>query len=102
MSRVELSDGRFTAAFVQIQEACGRLPAMSGMRDVEFIEAICQRFMAACEATGLKKKDFAASVGITGPQLTNIRNYRNPPPLKAITEAARVYGLTTDFFYTGN
>lgn len=72
------------------------------MRDVEFIEAMCDRFMAACEASGQLKQEFAHAVGLTAQQLTNISRYRNPPPHRAIFEAARVYGLTTDFFYTGN
>lgn len=63
---------------------------------------MCDRFMAACEASGKSKQDFALSVGLKPPQLTNIKTYRNPPPHKAIWEAAREYGLTTDFFYTGN
>jgi transcriptional regulator with XRE-family HTH domain len=72
------------------------------MRDVEFIESVCDRFMLVWEASGMSKQDFAASVGLTGPQLANIKTYRNPPPLKAMAEAARVYGLTTDFFLSGN
>lgn len=71
------------------------------VRDVEFIEGLCDRFMAACEATGQRKQDFARSVGLTSQQLTNISRYRNPPPHKALAETARVYGLTTDFFYNG-
>lgn len=94
-----MSRSRFTPAFVKIQRHKAMLPAV---RDVEFIEAMCDRFMAACEASGQPKKDFAAAVGLTAPQLTNISRYRNPPPHRAISEAARVYGLTTDFFYTGN
>ncbi len=58
--------------------------------------------MAACEATGRPKKEFAETVGLTPSQLTNISRYRNPPPHKAIAMAAQTYGLTTDFFYTGN
>lgn len=57
--------------------------------------------MAACEATERPKREFAEAVGLTPQQLTNISRYRNPPPHKAIAEAARIYGLTTDFFYTG-
>jgi len=75
------------------------LPAVT---DVEFIEGLCDRFMAAWEASGLQKQEFAQMVGLTGPQLANINRYRNPPPHKAIAEAARVFGLTTDFFFTGN
>lgn len=71
------------------------------MRDVEFIEEMCDRFMVAWEASGLSKQAFAESVGLTGSQLTNISRYRNPPPHKTLAEAARIYGLTTDFFYTG-
>ena len=94
-----MSPSDFTPDFVQIQQCRGTVPAM---RDVEFIEAVCNRFMAACEASGLPKQDFARAVGITAQQLTNISRYRNPPSHKAIAEAARVYGLTTDFFLTGN
>lgn len=72
------------------------------MRDVVFVEGLCDRFMAACEASGQLKQDFALAVGLTPQQLTNISRYRNPPSHRAIAEAARIYGLTTDFFYTGN
>lgn len=72
------------------------------MRDTELREALCDRFMAVAEASGKQKQDFATSVGLTGPQLTNISRYRNPPPHKAIAAAAQAYGVTTDFFYTGN
>ena len=89
----------FTHRFVQIQGIGGTVPSM---RDVELIEGMCDRFMAACEATELPKRAFAESVGLTGPQLTNISRYRNPPPHRALLQAAQVYGLTTDFFYTGN
>lgn len=72
------------------------------MRDVELQEALCDRFMAVAEASGKSKQDFAASVGLTPPQLTNIRRYRNPPPHRAIAAVQQEYGVTTDFFYTGN
>lgn len=99
MSSATLTSGRFTDDIVRVQETAS---TMRPVRDVEFIEGMCDRFLAACEATGLSKQGFAKSVGLTGPQLTNIKTYRNPPPHKAIAEAARIYGLTTDFFYTGN
>lgn len=99
MSSHDLTVPDFTPPFVQIQRpAC----TFRAMRDVEFIEGLCDRFMAACEASGKSKQDFAESVGLRPPQLTNISRYRNPPAHRAILEAARVYGLTTDFFYTGN
>jgi hypothetical protein len=99
VSSPQLAGRRFTDDSVQDQERNGTL---LHMRDVEFIEAMCDRFLAAQEATGLPKKEFAESVGLTASQLTNIRNYRNPPPHKAIALAAQTYGLTTDFFYSGN
>jgi len=72
------------------------------MTDEEFLEGLCDRFMAAWKASELKKQDFARAVGLKGPQLSNIKRHRNFPPHKAIAEAVRVFGLTTDFFYTGN
>lgn len=72
------------------------------MREIDLKEALCDRFMAVCEASGRPKQDFAASVGLSGPQLTNISRYRNPPPHRAIEAMQRVYGITTDFLYTGN
>ncbi len=72
---------------------------MPELRDVEFKEALCDRFVLAQEASGLGKKAFAESVGLTAQQLSNIARYRNPPPPKAVNEACRVYGYTTDFFY---
>jgi hypothetical protein len=72
------------------------------MRDVELVEGLCDRLMVAWEASGLSKAEFAESIGLTGPKLSNIARYRNAPPHTAIAAAARTYGLTTDFFYTGN
>jgi ribosome-binding protein aMBF1 (putative translation factor) len=80
----------------------GRRAPFRAVRDVEFIELMCDRFMAACEASGLSKQDFARTVGLTAQQLSNISVYRNPPSHKALAEAARAFGLTTDFFYSGN
>jgi len=98
VSTPNFAPARFTDDFVHAHGTAGRFP---GMRDVEFIEGLCDRFMVACQASGLGKAEFAASVGLTGPQLTNISRYRNPPPHKAIANAARIYGLTTDYFYLG-
>jgi transcriptional regulator with XRE-family HTH domain len=79
------------------------LPAiMVAVRDVELIEAMCNRFLAVCEATGQLKQDFAQSVGVSPQSLTNISNYRNPPSHFAIEAVSRLYGVTADFFYTGN
>lgn len=72
------------------------------MRDDGFIEALCDRFMVACEASGQLKQEFARSVGLTAQQISNISRYRNPPSHQAIAAAARVCGLTVDWFYTGD
>ncbi len=71
------------------------------MRDIELIELICNRFVLAQEATGLRKGEFAKAVGLTPQQFTNISRYRNPPSPKAITLACEQFGFTTDFFYRG-
>lgn len=69
--------------------------------DTEFLELLCNRFILAQEATGLKKYQFADAVGLTGPQLTNIARYRNPPGHDAIRRAIREFGFTADWFYQG-
>ncbi len=71
------------------------------MRDIEFKELLCNRFILAQEATGLSKKDFAKRVGLTSQQLSNIKVYRNPPSALAIAKAVTEFGFTTDFFYMG-
>jgi transcriptional regulator with XRE-family HTH domain len=63
---------------------------------------MCDRFMLAQEASGLPKGRFAARVGLTPSQLTNIARYRNPPNHEAIELASRELGLTTDWFYFGS
>ena len=68
----------------------------------ELIERICDRFLLAQEATGLSKKAFAEAVGLTAPQLSNIKNYRNPPPHFAIHKATQEFGFTADWFYNGS
>ena len=93
------SSNVFTVGRVQIH---GSKVNVRGMRDVDLIEGLCDRFMLAQEASGRSKAEFAESVGLTGPKLTNIKRYRNPPSHHAIAAAAQIYGLTTDFFYTGN
>jgi len=67
-----------------------------------FREGLCDRFLLAQEATGLSKKEFAARVGLTPPQLTNISTYRNPPSHEAILAAMREFGFTSDWFYAGS
>lgn len=67
-----------------------------------FREAICNRFLLAQEATGLSKGAFAVRVGLTAPQLSNIKKYRNPPPHEAIAAAVREFGFTADWFYVGS
>src|SRR5579862_2222005 len=72
-----------------------------GMKETEFKELICNRFMLAVEATGLSKKEFGARVGLTPSQMTNIKTYRNPPSRSAIARAVAEFGFTTDYFYMG-
>lgn len=67
-----------------------------------FREAICSRFLLAQEATGLSKVEFAARVGLTSQQISNIRRFRNPPPHEAIAAAVREFGFTADWFYVGS
>lgn len=68
----------------------------------EFREAICNRFLLAQEATGLSKVDFAARVGLTSQQMSNIKKFRNPPSHEAISAAVREFGFTADWFYVGS
>lgn len=100
MSTPEMAVPAFTSAFVRFQGFGRNYPPMQ--TDAAIREALCDNFMAVCEASGKTKQEFAASVGLSGPQLTNISRYRNPPPHRAIEAVQRVYGITTDFLYTGN
>lgn len=65
-------------------------------------EALCDRLMLLQEASNLAKGVFASRVGLSGPQLTNISKYRNPPSHDVIAKAAEEFGLTTEWFYSGS
>lgn len=67
-----------------------------------FIEALCNRLMLLQEASELPKGKFAARIGLTGPKLTNISNYRNPPSHETIRAAVREFGVTAEWFYFGS
>lgn len=67
-----------------------------------FREQLCDRFLLAQEATGLSAAAFGKRVGLTSPQMTNIKNYRNPPSHEALAATVREFGFTTDWFYSGN
>ena len=69
--------------------------------DTVFIEQLCDRFMLAQEATGLTKAAFARRVGLSSPQMTNIKTYRNPPSHEAIRNACREFGFPVSWFYEG-
>lgn len=68
----------------------------------EFKERVCDRFRLAWEVTRLRKGVFAARVGISASQLTNIFRYKNLPPPQAIVAAVKEFGFTTDFFLMGD
>lgn len=72
------------------------------LSETEFKEMVCKRMRLAQEVSGLNKKTFAKSVGLSPSQLTNIFRCRNKPSPTVIANAAREYGFTTDFFYTGD
>jgi transcriptional regulator with XRE-family HTH domain len=69
---------------------------------IDFIEGLCDRFILAQEATGLSRVAFGRRVGLTGPQVTNISRYRNPPSHEAIHAACREFGYTANWFYEGS
>jgi transcriptional regulator with XRE-family HTH domain len=91
----------FTDRKMQIHAPWNSLPGMA-ITETAFQEALCDRFVLAWEATGLLKKDFAARVGITSQQFTNISRYRNPPSHDVIRRAVNEWGFTTDWFYFGS
>jgi hypothetical protein len=70
--------------------------------DDGFIEQLCDRFMLVQRASRLTRVAFGARVGLSGPQMTNISNRRNPPSHDAIATAAWEFGFTTDFLYFGS
>lgn len=47
----------------------------------------------------MPKGKFAARIGLTGSQFTNIANYRNPPSHDVIRKAAQEFGIPTEWFY---
>ena len=69
--------------------------------DTIFIEKLCDRFVLAQEATGLSQAAFASRVGLTRPQMTNIKKHRNPPSHEAIRNACREFGFSPVWFYEG-
>lgn len=69
--------------------------------DIDFLEQLCDRFMLAQEATRLSQGAFASRVGLTSPQLTNIKKHRNPPSHEAIRNACREFGFSPSWFYEG-
>jgi transcriptional regulator with XRE-family HTH domain len=69
--------------------------------DTSITDGICERFMLAQEATGLSKTEFAARVGLTPQQFSNILKLRNPPSHAVISRAMREFGFTADWFYQG-
>lgn len=94
--------GAFTTEKVIIHRACNTVRLMPTTREPALHEALCDRFALAQEASLLAKGKFAARVGLTGPQFTNIIRYRNPPSHEAIRAAVREFGFTTDWFYFGS
>ena len=69
--------------------------------DTVFIEKLCDHFVLAQEATGLSQAAFAQRVGLTSPQMTNIKKHRNPPSHEAIRNACREFGFPPALFYEG-
>lgn len=92
---------RFTDGKMQIRASAGNFTGMPPDA-TEFIEELCNRFVLAQEATGLSKSEFAARIGMTPQQFTNVSRYRNPPSHEAIRRAAREFGFTADWFYFGD
>ena len=90
----------FTIHKAKFHGQCIRVPPMP-MNAASLRESLCDRFMLAQDATGLSKGEFAAAVGLTPSQLTNIKRYRNPPSHEAIYRAVREFGFTADWFYEG-
>lgn len=68
----------------------------------EFIEMLCNRLRLAHEVSGLSKQDFAARLGLSPPQLSNIFKYRNPPSSRVMARAVSEFGYTTDYFLVGS
>ena len=72
---------------------CNTLCGMSSS-DHDFLEQLCDQFILAQEATSLSQGAFHASrVGLSGPQVTNIKKHRNPPSHEAIRNACREFGF---------
>lgn len=91
----------FTTAKELFHRSCNTFVGMPS-REPALHEALCDRFAQAQEASLLPKGKFAARVGLTGSQFTNITKYRNPPSHEAIAAAVREFGFTTDWFYFGS
>jgi len=84
-----------------IHRTCNILADMPP-NETAFIEALCDRFVLAQEASGLAKGKFAQVVGLTSSQFTNISNYRNPPSHSVIKKAVLELGFTVNWFYFGS
>lgn len=68
----------------------------------ELQEALCDRIVLLQEASGLPKGKFAERIGLTPPQFTNIKTYRNPPSHDVISAVSREFGVPTEWLYFGS
>lgn len=85
---------------MKIHMACNILSGMTTSSALQ--EALCDKIMLLQEASLMPKGKFAVRIGLTGPKLTNISNYRNPPSHDVIRKAAQEFGVPTEWFYFGS
>lgn len=69
--------------------------------EIALKEEICNRFAELQVSSGMNKSAFAAALGLTPSQFTNIQNYRNLPSHATIKKAIDLWGLSADYFYRG-
>ncbi len=69
--------------------------------DVALKEDICNRFAELQVRSGMNKSAFAAALGLSPSQFTNIQNYRNLPSHTTIRKAMDLFGIPADYFYRG-
>src|SRR5215831_10958255 len=62
-------------------------------------ETLCDRVMLVQTASGLTKRKFAKSIGISETQLANYAAYTNTPAHAIILQVSQRYGIPLEFFY---
>lgn len=74
------------------------MPAMTAA-DMEYREFLCDRVMLVQEASGIGKRRFANSIGVSASLLSNYAAYRSSPSHAVLSAICATYGIPPGFFF---